>query len=125
MNYDLNDIPDLPLDIEKLPCKPFSDKMKEDYACDLLDGVSVLNIPRPKNALEEQELVDKFLSGMRKLFSTENNWTFVNMLEASMDTCASATPVPMPAICTRCPATTRCTAPTTALRSSAASTSSM
>ena len=88
IEYDLNDIPDLPLDIEKLPCKPFSDKMKEDYACDLLDGVSVLNIPRPKNALEEQELVDKFLSGMRKLFSTENNWTFVNMLEASMDTCA-------------------------------------
>ncbi len=88
IEYDLNDIPDLPLDVEKHPCAPFSDKMKEDYCCDLLDGVSVLNIPRPKNALEEEELVNKFLSGMRKLFSKENNWTFVNMLEASMDCCA-------------------------------------
>ena len=88
IEYDLNDIPDLPLDVEKRPCAPFSDKMKEDYCCDLLDGVSVLNIPRPKNALEEEELVNKFLSGMRKLFSKENNWTFVNMLEASMDCCA-------------------------------------
>lgn len=88
IEYDNNDLPDLPLDIEKRPYTPPSDKQREEFCCDLLDGVSVLNIPRPKNPLEEEELVNKFLSGLKKLFDKNNNWTFVNMLEGSMDCCA-------------------------------------
>ena len=88
IEYDLNAIPDLPLDVEKKPCKPFSEKDREAYACDLLDGVSVLNIPRPKTPQEEEDLVNRFLDGFRKLFQTENNWLFCNMLEANMDCCA-------------------------------------
>ena len=73
IEYDLNAIPDLPLDVEKKPCKPFSEKDREAYACDLLDGVSVLNIPRPKTPQEEEDLVNRFLDGFRKLFQTGNN----------------------------------------------------
>ena len=88
IEYDLNDIPDLPLDVEKLPFKKYSEKELADTCLDTLDGVSVLNIPRPKTPAEEEELVNKFLSGLRKLFDKEDNWLFCNMLEADMDCCA-------------------------------------
>jgi Fe-S oxidoreductase len=48
----------------------------------------VLPIPRPQTPREEEELVNKFLDGMRKLFTPENNWTFLPMLETSMNYCA-------------------------------------
>ena len=109
------------LDLVKMPWKPVSDDQKAKVAC-ILDEVCVLNIPKPQTPQEEEELVNRFLDGMRKLFSKENNWTFLPMLETSMDYCAQCNnPVPTLAICTRCPATTRCTVPTTALKSSAAS----
>ena len=88
IEYDLNDIPDLPLDVAKLPFKKYSEKELADTCLDTLDGVSVLNIPRPKTPAEEEELVNKFLSGLRKLFDKEDNWLFCNMLEADMDCCA-------------------------------------
>ncbi len=88
IEYDLNDIPDLPLDVAKLPFKKYSEKDLADTCLDTLDGVSVLNIPRPKTPAEEEELVNKFLSGLRKLFDKEDNWLFCNMLEADMDCCA-------------------------------------
>lgn len=59
-----------------MPWKPFTDEQKENTAC-ILDDVCVLNIPKPKTPQEEEELVNKFLTGMRKLFSKENNWTFL------------------------------------------------
>lgn len=64
-----------------------SEEVKEKYAC-ILDEVNVLNIPRPQNASEEEELVNKFINGMRKSFTKENNWTFLSMLETSMENCA-------------------------------------
>ncbi len=88
IEYDNNDLPRLPLDIADMKYAEPSAQAKKDFCCDLLDGVSVLNIPRPKNPIEEQELVDKFLSGLKKLFDKENNWSCVNMLEGSMDCCA-------------------------------------
>ncbi len=60
----------------------------EDKYCSLLDGMNVLNIPKPKTPQEEEELVNGFLAGMRKLFSPDNNWTFLAMLDTSMDYCA-------------------------------------
>jgi Fe-S oxidoreductase len=83
----LEDIPDLPIDVAKMPWKPLSDEQKDKYCC-LLDDVVVLQIPRPKTPREEEELVNKFLDGMRKLFSPENNWTFLSLLETSMEYCA-------------------------------------
>lgn len=88
VSIDLKDIPDVDgLDLVKMPWRPVSDDQKAKVAC-ILDEVCVLNIPKPQTPQEEEELVNRFLDGMRKLFSKENNWTFLPMLETSMDYCA-------------------------------------
>ena len=88
VSIDLKDIPDVEgLDLVKMPWKPVTDEQKAKVAC-ILDEVCVLNIPKPQTPQEEEELVNRFLDGMRKLFSKENNWTFLPMLETSMDYCA-------------------------------------
>ncbi|MDD4701493.1 MAG: 4Fe-4S dicluster domain-containing protein, partial [Desulfovibrio sp.] len=86
VSIDLKEIPELSVDMHTMPWKPFTDEQKENTAC-ILDEVTVLNIPKPKNREEEEDLVNKFLDGMRKLFTKENNWTFLPMLETSMDNC--------------------------------------
>ena len=88
VSIDLKDIPDVEgLDLVKMPWKPVTDEQKAKVAC-ILDEVCVLNIPKPQTPQEEEELVNRFLDGMRKLFSKENNWTSLPMLETSMDYCA-------------------------------------
>jgi Fe-S oxidoreductase len=67
--------------------KPLSDKAKEQYECSLDDTIAI-SIPKPQTKEEEDELVKKFLSGLQKLFSKENNWTFLQPLLLSMDHCA-------------------------------------
>jgi Fe-S oxidoreductase len=52
-----------------------------------LDGVSAILLPKPKSKAEEDELVGKFLSGLRKLLTRENNWTFLQPLMHSLDYC--------------------------------------
>ncbi len=83
---DLNDLSEVALDMNKMPWRPFTEEQKENVCC-ILDDVCVLNIPKPKTPEEEEELVNKFLDGMRKLFSTENNWTCLPMLETSINNC--------------------------------------
>jgi ferredoxin len=64
-----------------------------------LDGISAIGIPKPKSKREEDELVGKFLSGLKKLFSEENNWTFLQPLMLSLEycgkclTCSEACPI--------------------------------
>ncbi len=84
---EMDEIMDLPIDMPPHAWKALTDEQKDKY-CALLDDLIVLQIPRPKTPQEEEELVNKFLDGMRKLFSKENNWTFLPMLETSMDYCA-------------------------------------
>ena len=67
--------------------EPLPASTTEKYAC-ILDDVNILQIPRPKNKEEEEALVNKFLEGMRKLFSKEDNWTFLSMLDTTMEHCA-------------------------------------
>ncbi|MCP4895607.1 MAG: (Fe-S)-binding protein, partial [bacterium] len=67
--------------------EPLPDSTTEKYAC-ILDDVNILQIPRPKTKEEEEELVNKFLNGMRKLFEKESNWTFLAMLDTTMEHCA-------------------------------------
>jgi Fe-S oxidoreductase len=45
-------------------------------------------VPFPENEEQEREIVEKFLSGVRKLFSEQNNWTFLQPLVLSMEHCA-------------------------------------
>ncbi|MFC2068954.1 4Fe-4S dicluster domain-containing protein, partial [Chloroflexota bacterium] len=52
-----------------------------------LDGVVCIGIPKPKDKTEEKELVAQFLKGFKKLFTEDNNWTFLQPLTLSMEYC--------------------------------------
>jgi len=65
---------------------PLSDKAREGNV--VLDDTVALNLPYPKAKEEQQELVDKFLSGFKKLFSEDDNWTFLQPLVMTMEHCA-------------------------------------
>ena len=52
-----------------------------------LDGFIAIGIPRPQTVEEEQALVTKFLAGVQRLFSKEDNWTFLQPLLHSLDYC--------------------------------------
>jgi len=67
--------------------RALSEQARQQYECGL-DDTCVLSFPRPKTPAEERELVGKFLSGLDKLFSRENNWTFLQPLLLSMEHCA-------------------------------------
>jgi len=64
-----------------------------------LDGVVAARIPKPKSKAEEDELVQRFLTGLRKLFTKEQNWTFLQPLLLSTEyclkcqTCSDACPI--------------------------------
>ena len=53
-----------------------------------LDGFIALTLPKPKDKEEEKKYVDMFISGLKKLLSKENNWTFLQPLLLSLDYCA-------------------------------------
>jgi Fe-S oxidoreductase len=77
---------------------PLSDEARGKYESDL-DGVTAYKFPRPQTTEEKRELVEKFLSGLQKLFMKENNWTFMQPLFLTMEfcakcqTCAEACPI--------------------------------
>jgi Fe-S oxidoreductase len=78
--------------------KPLSEEGQRKFECDL-DGVVAVKFPRPETEEEKRELVEKFLSGLKKLFDKNNNWTFIQPLLLTMEycakcqTCASACPI--------------------------------
>ena len=53
-----------------------------------LDGFVALVLPKPKSKEEEEKYVVQFISGLKKLLSRENNWTFLQPLLLSLDHCA-------------------------------------
>ncbi len=56
--------------------------------CYPLDEAHALSLPVPKTPDEERELVSRFLAGLEKLFSRENNWTFLQPLLLTVEHCA-------------------------------------
>jgi Fe-S oxidoreductase len=86
-SVDVEDLMPLPGDFDDTEWKKLPEETKNQYAC-ILDDVCILPVPVPKTKEEEEELVNKFINGMRKLFSNENNWTFKSILETTMDHCA-------------------------------------
>jgi Fe-S oxidoreductase len=66
------------------PLKP--EKVKNIEAS--LDDTVAIGIPKPASKEEEEALVLQFLSGLKKLFEKENNWTFLQPLLLSMEHCA-------------------------------------
>ncbi|MBI3015266.1 MAG: (Fe-S)-binding protein [Candidatus Tectomicrobia bacterium] len=87
-NRDLMPLPP-PLDDPAVdpPWAPLADRAREKYECSL-DDTCAVNVPQPKSPEEEWELVLKFLSGLQKLFTRENNWTFLQPLLLTMEHCA-------------------------------------
>ncbi len=83
----LDDLMPIPADFEEKEWDEISEEIKEKYIC-ILDDVNILPIPKPVSKKDEEELVNKFINGMRKLFTKEDNWTFLSMLETTMENCA-------------------------------------
>ena len=52
-----------------------------------LDGYSSLALPKPQTDEEKEKLVAKFLSGLKKLLSKEDNWILLQPLLLSMENC--------------------------------------
>jgi len=86
-NEDLMPLP-APLNspAEDHPWTPLSQAATDKYECGL-DDTCVLNLPQPKTPAEERQLVAKFLSGLDKLFTDVNNWTFLQPLVLTMEHC--------------------------------------
>jgi Fe-S oxidoreductase len=78
--------------------KPLTESAQQNLECDL-DGTTAIQMPRPKTRAQEEELVRKFIEGLRKLFSADDNWTFLGPLMLRLDycakcqTCADACPI--------------------------------
>jgi Fe-S oxidoreductase len=68
--------------------KELSAAVKDNVVCNL-DGVVALSVPKPKDAAEEDEYVEKFRAGLRKLLERNNNWTFLQPLMLSLDYCVN------------------------------------
>jgi len=67
--------------------RPLTEEQKRKYECDL-DGISAVMLPRPEDDSEKLILVEKFLSGLKRLFNGKDNWTFLQPLFLTMEYCA-------------------------------------
>jgi Fe-S oxidoreductase len=72
---------------EEPPLPQLSAQVRAACECSLDDTVAV-SLPRPASPEAEQVLVKGFLSGLDKLFSEANNWTFLEPLVLSIEHCA-------------------------------------
>jgi len=90
-SIEMEDLVPLPPPYDKLDEQPewkeIKPEHKENIVCNL-DGVVACSLPKPKDEAEEEEIVAKFLDGLRKLFTKENNWTFLQPLILSLEYCA-------------------------------------
>jgi Fe-S oxidoreductase len=75
-----------PCDSPQAPLKGVTANRREVLEASL-DGYSAIALPKPKSPEEEAELVARFLDGLRKLLSQDNNWTFWQPLQLSLDNC--------------------------------------
>ncbi|MBN1656552.1 MAG: (Fe-S)-binding protein [Deltaproteobacteria bacterium] len=97
-----DDLPPLPPPYDKIEAEKkwveISDEKKRRTTCNL-DGFVALSLPRPKDEGEEKQMVDKFVAGLEKLLTQENNWGFLQPLTLTLEycakcqTCSSACPV--------------------------------
>jgi Fe-S oxidoreductase len=78
-------IPPCPSD-QPLSIRPLTDEQR-DQVEHSLDGISALGIAKPRDRSEEDRLVQGFLSGLRKLLSRDDNWTFWQPLVYSLESC--------------------------------------
>ena len=87
IHLETGDLMPMPEGFEERPFPALKPEARERFEA-ALDDTLALSIPKPKTPEEERELVEKFLSGLEKLFQKENNWTFLQPLLLSMEHCA-------------------------------------
>ena len=68
------------------PIRPLSENQRKNYESSL-DGVSALTLPKPKNKEEEEKWVARFLDGLKKLLSQDDNWLFWQPLMQTLGGC--------------------------------------
>jgi Fe-S oxidoreductase len=71
---------------EEPSLKELDPKIRIQYEASLDDTLAV-GIPKPSTPEEEENLIRRFLSGLDKLLSKENNWAFLQQLILSLDNC--------------------------------------
>jgi len=87
--HEINPDEMMPLPFDCAGCEkitPLTDDQKEKWEHSL-DGISAIQLPRPKSKQEEDEMVQKFLNGLEKILSKEDNWTFLLPLKMSLEYC--------------------------------------
>jgi Fe-S oxidoreductase len=86
-NLDLMPLPE-PLETTEKdrPWNELTAQAQARYECGL-DNTCAVNVPQPQSPEEERELVVCFLSGLDKLFSAADNWTFLQPLLLTMEHC--------------------------------------
>jgi Fe-S oxidoreductase len=75
-------------DITSLTPPKLLDRKVLDRIDTSFDGFSALGLPRRQTPEAEQQLVQRFLLGLEKLLSEDNNWTFLEQLTLSLQHCA-------------------------------------
>ncbi|RME29288.1 MAG: (Fe-S)-binding protein [Deltaproteobacteria bacterium] len=91
-------LPPLPHPYEDWKDEPIAEKKKKELDTSL-DGVAGLRILKPESEAERQRVVKRFMEGLDKLFSKEDNWTFLRPFLLSIEncvrcnTCAEACPI--------------------------------
>lgn len=85
-----NDLIPLPYPYDDPANEPLMKRLTDDQRMRYeasLDGIIAIGIPKPSNKEEEEDFVKKFLSGLEKLLTPENNWTFLQPLYHSLEYC--------------------------------------
>jgi len=88
---DPQDLMPLPPPYDKLEELPGFKKLTEEQRSTLAasyDDTLCIGVPCVESKEEEDRLVQAFISGLKKLFEKENNWTFLQPLTLSMEHCA-------------------------------------
>jgi Fe-S oxidoreductase len=84
---DLMPLPDgTPISNQRPALNKLKEEQRKQYDCSL-DGFAAIGIPRPASRQEEEEIVGRFLQGLERLFSREDNWTFLQPLVHSLEYC--------------------------------------
>lgn len=83
-----NELPALPAPYDTEPAFRELDPKIHSQLESSLDDTIAIGIPRPASAEQEQDLVGRFLSGLEKLLSKDNNWAFLQPLILSLENCA-------------------------------------
>lgn len=78
----------LPPPYDRPDSLPTCKRVDSHRADSSLDGFLAVGMPAPETCLEEDELIHRFISGLKKLLSADDNWAFLQPLLLSLDHCA-------------------------------------